>query len=247
MTSKKLLLLLVALLLLSSMTVTTARWGGSSESTEVAKGSQDEQIYYFENRIDRLRSSRAKAASELHMAEERLKQRGDEATIKVLREEQLKAALTLHNLEKEEQMLVAKLKPLYGVVSRQFFREQRDHMKRVMSFAQEASYDNAFYGIFFDMFQAESLSDLVVMFVERFLINYVILYPLGVLYYALWAAPWSVWAYSSGIASLVPGVAAYVFSVLIMCTPLIALFSGFYFLSRRGNMNRFRRFRRHQD
>ncbi|EPY28477.1 hypothetical protein STCU_05103 [Strigomonas culicis] len=227
--------------------MTAAGWGGASDSKEVAKGSREEQIYYYENRIDRLQSSRARAASDLHVAEARLQQRGDEATIKVLREEQLKAALTLHNLEKEEAMLLAKLKPLYGVVSRQFFREQRDHIKRVMAFAQEASYDNAFYGIFFDLFQAESLSDLVAMFVERFVINYMIFYPLGVLYYALWSAPWSVWAYSSGISSVVPGLLAYVLSVFIMCTPLIALLSGLYFLVRRGNMNRFQRYRRHQD
>ncbi|EPY26304.1 hypothetical protein AGDE_07686 [Angomonas deanei] len=134
-------------------------------------------------------------------------------------------------------MMLSKLKPLYGIVSREFVQEQKRSIKDSIQFAKDVSYDNAFYSSLFNIGDAESITDVIAGFFIQWVFNYILVYPFAVLYYAFWTAPRSVYAYSSGITDIVPGVVAYVVSVAVMCAPLVVLLGGMYLVKRKYDVD----------
>ncbi|KPA80280.1 putative mitochondrial hypothetical protein [Leptomonas pyrrhocoris] len=237
--------LVVALLLALTLCSSAAHgWWSSEDAKAVAQRSKDDQINFWEKEVQSLRRGEMQKAYERMYEKQRAvevarKKEGffftkaeDKATIRLLDEDYRRSLIEVNQLKEQERLMLAKLKPLYGVVSYQFAQEQRQTIADSIKYVQTASYDNAWYSSLFNLGQAESISDVVVGFLQQWLIGFVCLYPFAVLYYALWAAPWSVYSYSSGIADLVPAVVAYAVSVFVMCLPLIVLAVAFYAVVR---------------
>ncbi|KAL7706946.1 hypothetical protein N2W54_000521 [Lotmaria passim] len=238
-------LLLVTLLLSLTLCSTSAYgWWDKKDSKAVATRSRIDQIRFLEKEVYTLRKGEMQQAlSNLYQKQAALesarKREGffytkpeDKATIRMLDEDFRRSLVEVNQLKNEERLILAKLKPLYGVMSLQFAEEQRQTISDSIKFVQSASYDNAWYSSLFSLGEAESISDVIVGFLGQWLVGFVLLYPFAVLYYALWAAPSSVYAYTSGIADLVPAVVAYAVSVLVMCLPIIVLCVGFYVVWR---------------
>jgi hypothetical protein len=235
-----LLLSLTLLLTLTLCCSTAYGWWGSEDSAAIVQRSKDDQIVFWEKEIKTLRQGEMqRALQKLYQKQAALTaaeaKQGffytkpeDKATIRLLDEDYRRSLIEVEQLKEQEQLMLAKLKPLYGVVSIQFAQEQKQTISDSIKLVQKVSYDNAWYSSLFSLREAESISDIIVGFIGQWLIGFIFMYPFAVLYYALWAAPWSVYAYTSGVADIVPAVVAYAVSVLVMCLPFIVLGAAFY-------------------
>lgn len=232
----------VAFLLLGATGLATA---APAQHGEVAKGTRDQQIFFWEQEIQSLRRDElSDAVGKLYTAQATLegakRKEGffytrpeDKATIRHLDENYQRALVEVQTIREQERMMLAKLKPLYGLLSTQFAQEQKTTISECLSVVQEMSYNNAWWSSLFNIGDAESLTDIIVGFLARWLVGHIILYPFAVLYYAVWAAPWSVYAYCSGAGDLIPAVVVYVISVTVMCLPLVALVGGLYVIAKK--------------
>ncbi|RNF17836.1 uncharacterized protein Tco025E_04743 [Trypanosoma conorhini] len=233
-------LLLLLLGTVQAATGVAAEYGDRS----LAKGSRDEQIVFWEEEIDRLRGGdMAKAyqtlySSQLALAEAR-KQSGwlftsaeAKARIKMLDAEYEKNLAALTALKQEEERMLAKVKPLYGIVSRRFAQEQRHAIVDAVKQVQEMSYVQAWYNSLLDLGNSETLTDVIVGFLGQWLLGYVVMYHFAAVYYALWTAPWNIYAYSSGPSDVLVGVLAWCVCVAIMLLPVLALVGGCLYLRR---------------
>ncbi|GET90277.1 hypothetical protein, conserved [Leishmania tarentolae] len=235
-------LLLVFCLLAGANSVNA--WGGGEDATAIAKREKHEQIQFWEREANILRQGEmARAYNKLYKTQAALEsarsKQGffytrpeDKATIRLLDEDYRRALVELNTLKEQERLIMTKLKPLYGVVSLHFAQEQKRTISESIKTVQSLSYDNAWYSSLFSLGEAESFSDIIMGFIGNWVLGFVILYPFAVLYYAMWAAPWSVYEYTSGVTDLVPGAVAYAMCVLVMCLPLILLALTFYLLIR---------------
>ncbi|KAG5497215.1 hypothetical protein JIQ42_03695 [Leishmania sp. Namibia] len=244
--SRRLFETVVPLLLLCLLASTSPgnAWGSSEDAKAITRRDRDEQIQFWEREANALRQGEmTKAYNKLYKAQAALEsarsKQGffytrpeDKATIRLLDEDYRRTLTEVNALKEQERLILAKLKPLYGVASLHFAQEQKRTISESIKAVQSLSYDNAWYSSLFSLGEAESFSDIIMGFIGNWIIGFVILYPFAVLYYALWAAPWSVYAYTSGIADLIPGVFAYIVCVLGMCLPLIVLALTFYLLVR---------------
>lgn len=257
------LLLLAAVLLCLLLCAGRA----AADSTDVAHGGPREvRIAFWEQEVRKLRQTELrKAQSDLYAAQAALEQARrregffytdpkDKATIKLLDEDFQRALVEMRTVRDQENMMLSKLKPLYGVVSRQFVAEQKSTIAEAIQTVQEMSYNNAWWSSLFNLNRAESFTDAVLGFFIEWLIGYVVMYPFAILYYGLWAAPRSVWSYCSGLKDLVPALLMYVASVTVMALPMVFLVGGVYLVVRknlpyiRASMEEAqRRHRYHQD
>ncbi|KAG5490536.1 hypothetical protein JKF63_00656 [Porcisia hertigi] len=236
----------VALLLLCFLasTAEVKAWGGGEDAQAIAKRDKQEQIQFWEREVNTLRQGEiTKAYNKLYQAQAALesarKKEGffytrpkDKATIRLLDEDYRRALVEVDTLKEQERLMVAKLKPLYGVASLHFVQDQKRTISESIKAVQSLSYDNAWYSSLFSLGEVESFSDIIVGFIGNWVMGFVLLYPFAVLYYALWAAPWSVFEYTSGIADLIPGIVAYTACVVVMCLPLIVLALTIYLIAR---------------
>lgn len=234
--------LLAGLLVLSLALCATgaAAWGTTEDATAIAKRSKNDQIQFWEREVRALQQGEMQRAySKLYQKQAALdaarKKEGffytrqeDKATIRLLDEDFRRALIEVSQLKEQERLMMTKLKPLYGVMSLHFAQEQKHTISDSIKYVQTASYDNAWYSSLFNLGEAESITDVVVGFLGQWLVGFVVMYPFAVLYYALWAAPRSVYAYMGGAADLVPAIVAYAVSVLVMCLPIIALGVALY-------------------
>ncbi|CCW59545.1 unnamed protein product [Phytomonas sp. EM1] len=228
--------------------------------------SREEQIQLWESKLIKLRQNELNdALTRLHRANADLeaakKRQGFfytspelRATIRSLDEDVSKSLIEVKNIKDREKLMLSKLKPLYGVLSTQFVQEQKESIAHAISTVQKISYDNAWYSSLFRVGEAESLTDLILGFLLEWLMGYIILYPFAALYYALWVAPWSVYAYCSGFSGIVPALVAYLISVIIMFSPLFILIGGVYLIYNKhfrgiSNLSRRARYRNlfHED
>lgn len=224
--------------------VSTHAWGTAEDAQSIAKRDKADQIQFWEREVNALRHGELqntynklyKAQSALEAARRKegffYTRAEDKATIRLLDEDYRRTLIEVEAVKAREAQMLAKLKPLYGVVSLHFAQEQKRTISESIKTVQSMSYDNAWYSSLFSLGEAESFSDVIVGFLGNWVIGFVILYPFAVLYYALWAAPWSVLAYTSGIADVVPAAVAYVVCVLVMSLPLIILGLTGYILLR---------------
>ncbi|AIN99972.1 hypothetical protein LPMP_290210 [Leishmania panamensis] len=243
MTTAALLLLLLLFCLLTSA-VSVNAWGSSEDARSIVRRDKDEQIQFWEREANTLRQGEmAKAYNKLYKAQAALEsaraKQGffytrpqDKATIRLLDEDYRRTLVEVNVLKEQERLIMAKLKPLYGVISLHFAQEQKRTISESIKAVQSLSYDNAWYSSLFSLGEAESFSDIIMGFIGNWVLGFVILYPFSVLYYALWSAPLSVYEYTSGVADLVPGVVAYAVCVVVMCLPLIVLVVTLYLLIR---------------
>lgn len=240
------LAVLAALLLAATLTATPAAAGVfDTGSKAVSKGSTDEQIRFWRREVDTLRATKiAPALQTLYTAQTALekarRQQGFfyttpevKATIKLLDEDLRQSVVEVERLKAQENMMVAKLKPLYGVVSTHLAQDQKEAIAGAISTVQKMSYDNAWYSSLFNMDDAKSFTDVIAGFLMQWLVGYIVLYPFAVLYYAVFVAPFSIYQYMSGVSDIVPAVGMYLLSVGVMCLPLLALAVTAYMLYRK--------------
>lgn len=148
-------------------------------------------------------------------------------------EQQLnRARAAVVRVQEKEMQLVNQLKPLYGLVSYEFVQEQQVTISSSIQKVNTLAYDNAWWTSLFDLSRAESLSDVIIGFFVQWLLNYVIMYPFALAYYAFWSLPWSIYAYSSSTSDLVVGALTWGFYVVLMASPLLALAGGVYAIRR---------------
>lgn len=153
----------------------------------------------------------------------------------------------LSRVQKEEQAMLARLKPLYGIVSIYFAQDQKDQMAQSIAFVSDVTFRSAMWESIFNIGEAENFSDVIKSFIAMWLVRFVLLYPFAILYYALWSLPWSIYAYSSGWYSIFPALGAYVLSVFIMSLPLITLVGGTLLVVYLQNKGIAKRQRPHTD
>lgn len=219
-----------------------ALFGGGSGA--VTKGGKEDQIRFWRGELQELRAKEVSPAlARMHAAQAALaeakKREGffytkpeDKARIRMLDEDFSRALAEVETIRAREKMMLAKLKPLYGVLSRQFVQEQKESIASAVSTVQTMSYDNAWYSSLFSVGEAESITDIVVGFLVKWLVGYVVLYPFAVMYYSVFVAPWSVFQYMSSFSDVVPALVAYILSVTAMSLPLVALVGGFWYVFR---------------
>nr|CCC89903.1 conserved hypothetical protein [Trypanosoma congolense IL3000] len=212
---------------------------------DVSLGSREEQIAFWEKEVQKLSTgSLLEAERQLRSAQYALEQANkqkswffasehEKARIQQLDEEYRRRLNEVALLQKQEDMLLAKLKPLYGIVSQRFVQEQRETILSTLHKLKDMSYDQAWYSSMFNIREAESITDLLIGFFVEWFMSYVIMYPFASIYYALWTAPWSIYAYSSGPSDIVVGVLAWVVSVTFMSLPLLALGGGCWYIKRK--------------
>ncbi|ORC90074.1 uncharacterized protein TM35_000091240 [Trypanosoma theileri] len=236
--------LLVLLFCLLGTSVVVEVNADAKDAWSLSKGSREEQIDFWEGEIHKLRNGElAKANHALYSSkialEDAKRKAGwiftkseDKARIKMLDEQYEKNLAEVAVLYRQEQMMLAKIKPLYGIVSRHFVQEQRDTIASAVNQVQQLSYDQAWYSSLFNLRDAETFTDIIVGFLLEWLMGYILMYPFAVLYYALWKAPWSIYAYSSGISDVFVGFMAWAVSVSVMLLPVLALIGGFWYIHR---------------
>ncbi|KAK7197649.1 hypothetical protein NESM_000716400 [Novymonas esmeraldas] len=242
-----LLLVLLVLLCLLASSGSVCVSGRSDDATAVVGHEKAGQIQFWEREASALRQGEMAAAfKKLYMAQAALEaarrkegffytNEKDRATIRLLDEDYRRTLVEVNALKEQERLIVAKLKPLYGVVSVHFAQEQKTTISNSIKTVQSLSYDNAWFSSLTRLGEAETFTDVIVGFVGSWVLGFLFLYPFALLYYALWAAPWSVYEYSAGVTDLVPGIAAYVVCVGVMCLPLLCLgFSGYLLLRHYG-------------
>ncbi|KAG8349063.1 hypothetical protein ERJ75_001431000 [Trypanosoma vivax] len=204
-----------------------------AEDQSLSMGSREDQILFWENELEKMRTGNlAKARHQANTALLNLdaakQQRSwffpskdEEARIKVLEEEYNRLLNELAILQKQETMMLAKVKPLYGIVSRRFAKEQSEAIVGILSKMRHISFEQVQYRAIFNIDKAESVTDFIITLALEWLFSYIIMYPFAALYYALWAAPMSIYAYSSGPSDIIIGILAWVAAVVVMVLPLL--------------------------
>lgn len=211
--------------------------GDDEFSTAVT--TKEEQLAVIRTKLRELRAGRLQEAlSQLHRAETARNEakRGagwiytseERARISRLDHEVERGSRALAAVQREELALEKSIKPLYGIVSLEFYNEQRRTIASSIATVQKMSYDNAWYSGLFNAHRAESFSDLILQFFIEWLVGYVVMYPFAVLHYALWVAPWSIYEYSSSTSDVLVGIVAWLCSVGLMMMPLVALGGGMW-------------------
>lgn len=214
---------------------------GTHGSTSLAR--REEQIALYETELETLRDGKLREAmNNAYRTQEIIKKAkansgwlyytGEERDrIQRLDAEMDRNLKALAAVQAEEKAIQLRIKPLHGIVSFPFYVEQRSTIKSCVSKVQEIAYNNAWYSGLFNAHRAENISDLLIQFLIEWVGGYIIMYPFAVLYYALWAAPWSIYEYSSGsIMDVLPAVAAWLVGVLVMMLPLLALGGGLWWV-----------------
>lgn len=205
----------------------------------VKRDPKEEEIMILEQELDSLRQSELIAqANRLNTAvvsRDTVKRSmpwfpsaSESARLQRLDDEVNRQRMSLEVVKQKEQALVNRLKPLYGIVSWHFVADQQLAIRNSMSTMTEMGYNNAWYTALFSIGQAESLGEVLATFATQFVVALLIMYPIALLYFALWTAPWNVYYYSSSIVDIIPGIGMYVASVILMALPFLVLVGGFY-------------------
>lgn len=224
-------------------------WGGGNSIMQ-----RDEEIYFWENEIKALREGElmpamnelAKSGAALQNAKKNggfFPNAETRKVIKVLDEEYNSRLRALAKVRAEEESMLANLKPLYGVLSIPFAQDQKDQIAKSITYVKDVTYQSALWDSIFDLGNTESFSDIIINFFVRWVTTFMLVYPFAILYYALWVLPWSIYAYSSGILSFIPGVVVYFLSVFAISLPFIALAGGLFLVAK----NQKRNFHSHRD
>lgn len=214
------------------------------QSRDLSVFSREEKIYQLTNQIAELREFELAPAFQRYAAEverDRAFQKSqpwfpsasekDAAAASTARVDEAKRALEV--VVSKETALVKARKPLYGIVSREFMDEQRLSMGSSLREVNRMAKEQVFYGAFFDGGRAESLSELIVMLVMRYVMTYLLCYPFAVGYYAFFVLPTSLYEYSSGTTDVFTAAVAYVLLVALMLTPIACLVGGVWYFRVR--------------
>ena len=204
---------------------------------EVSLYSREEKIAYYEVELNQAREQETGPAMQEMLQRQRdvaavrgnqgwFTNAAEKESLRVAEERLRAAQMQVERAKSREVAVLKKLKPLYGLVSQEFFHEQRDSISGSLKKVNELAYNQAWYSSLFEMGRRESLTDVIVGFFMQWLMSYVIMYPFAVLYYAVWVLPWSIYDYSSTYGDVFTGSLMFAGWLLVMCLPLIALFVG---------------------
>ena len=158
------------------------------------------------------------------------------------------ARAKLAKAQQQEQQLVAKLKPLYGLVSAEFFSEQRNAIKESLQTVSKVAYDNAWWQSMFRLgsaekvkvspeSSAESLKEVLIQFVLQYAIVYAFAYPFAWAYFVLYHAPTVCYAYMDGWADLPGALGMWLAWAVVMSIPGVILYFGLKQLSKWAREN----------
>jgi hypothetical protein len=200
-------------------------------------------ISTLESELDRLRRERLQpAVTELTITQQKhamLKQNmpwfpssAQKSALQASEEGVKRAAQVVVFVQNKEKALMARLKPLYGIVSYEFMQEQRSTISSAVAQVNKLAYDNAWYQSLFDMGRRESIKDVILMFFVQWLLNYVIMYPFAAAYYVFWALPWDIYAYSSGPTDVATGLMMWLCYAGLMVSPVAALVGGYWYIRK---------------
>jgi hypothetical protein len=209
------------------------QYGGTGAELDVMN--REEKIAVYHGDLERLRRADLEPALTNWMAKRQryvtakgnqpwLPSASQKEMLNGIHREMRGAEGALARVQKEETALVARLKPLYGLVSAEFVAEQRHSIASSLKKVNDIAYNQAWYESLFTMGSRESLQDVIVGFFVKWLMSYVIMYPFAVGYYALWVLPWSIWEYASGASDVATGAFMYLMWVGFMMLPVL----GFY-------------------
>lgn len=229
----RLSLLVVTLLLLSAGSL------GAAES-ELARA---EEIEFWEGEVAALRSGALhRALLDVEAKATRLQKvksnsgffpdATTRATLRTLDEEYQSSMKALARVKEQEEAMLAKIKPLYGMLSLQFAQEQKDQMAASITFVKDQAFNQALFESIFSLGDADSFGEVIAGFFGRWAAVFVLLYPFAIFYYAAWALPWSLYSYSSGIGSFFTALPVYAVSVFVFALPLLVLVVGLIVVAR---------------
>ena len=214
---------------------------GNEQEFQVASLSKEEQLMAYEDEAARIRREEVDPAIQRvarlsAMYNEVKKSAGwfpnaeQKRRIYSLESELNGASQALARAQSREVAMHDRMKPLWGIVSYEFMQEQQQTIKGCLKKVNQMAYDQAWWSSVFNSGRAESLTDLIMQFFIQWFMSYIIMYPFATAYYALWAAPWSIYSFSSGPTDVVVGVVAWVVSTVVMLLPLVLLAASAYWI-----------------
>ncbi len=213
------------------------------EERRVLKKSRDAVMFEIEQEREALRATKLNPAlDEVARANSRVSQirssqgwfpsSSEKAALSAAEQAANEARMRLVAVQQREQALVAKLKPLYGLVSQEFFQEQRGAIRESLQQVSKIAYDNAWWSSIFNLGRAESITDVLLEFALQYAVVYALAYPFAFLYFVLWFAPTTIWAYTESVWDLPSALVMWVGWSLVMALPGIALYYGVKLLLR---------------
>eukprot|EP01062_Namystynia_karyoxenos_P003061 TRINITY_DN1107_c0_g1_i1.p1 TRINITY_DN1107_c0_g1~~TRINITY_DN1107_c0_g1_i1.p1 ORF type:complete len:366 (+),score=150.21 TRINITY_DN1107_c0_g1_i1:104-1099(+) len=131
------------------------------------------------------------------------------------------AAERLRQAENNALAVYRELKPYYGVLSVQHFKDQRRQVWRSMGIAGDVAYNQMIWNTLFNS-RAENLGELVATIVMNYVFGYLIGYVMAFIHFAF-SAPWTIYEYCSGWGDLPAALISWVLGLLLFLMPMILL------------------------
>jgi len=147
------------------------------------------------------------------------------------------AALVLQRAEARALDLHSRLKPLYGIISTEYYEEQKAVFKKTLGFVSDAGYNNAWWSTLFNS-RHESLSDLIIGFFVQWILSALVIYIPAGIWFLGWNTPWALWAYSSSWTDFFVGLFVWCLSVVVYLIPPALIIGAVYLLLRGGALQR---------
>jgi len=154
----------------------------------------------------------------------------EKASLQAAQDAAYDAQRRLVAVQEQERALVAKLKPMLGLVSMEFFGEQRGAIRESLKTVSKLASDNAWWHSIFNLGRAESLTDVLVEYALQYAVVYALAYPFAFLYFALWFAPTTIYAYCESVFDVPMALVMWVAWTALMSLPGIALYFGAKFV-----------------
>lgn len=206
----------------------------SNKDSALVHATREERILILEDDLQKLRDGElAMAMQRANSAESALRvaksnmpwfpSAADKERIVLLENAAARHRNALVAVHKEERALELALKPLYGIVSAQFWHEQRRAISSSINAVHKMAADQTWWSTMFAIGEADSIQELLIHAVGQYFFMSLICYFFGVLFFALWTSPWTVYEYSSSIFDIFVGIPSYLAAVGLMLVPVLCL------------------------
>eukprot|EP00759_Apiculatamorpha_spiralis_P025735 PhF_6_TR29098/c0_g1_i1/m.42439 len=140
------------------------------------------------------------------------------------------ARAALQRVENKALDLHDKLKPLYGILSREFYEERKEQFQATLGFVSDASYRTAWWDTLFSSRRHDSLTDMIVSFFLQWIISYLVMYPFAGVYFLGWGTPKAIYAYSSSWTDIFVGVGVWCISFVVFLIPPALILGALYLM-----------------
>ncbi len=138
-------------------------------------------------------------------------------------------------VQRKEQALVRQIKPMLGVVSAEFFSEARTNVGQSFKTVSSIAYNQAWWESIFNLGRAESISDVLVDFVAKYAMIFLILYPFVAIYLIAWSLPWQISEYCADVYDVPTAIAMWLACTVIVSLPAVGLYFGAKLAIKYGN------------